>query len=185
MKTISSKNIIWKSSTALRLLIFFFENSTKEFYEKQVSNKTKISLGAVNKYLRELANEKFLILEMKGKMKFFRLNREGELVKKLKITYNLSLPIIKSLSNIGKKLGVKVYLYGSIARGEDIEDSDWDIFIIGNTKLENVEKELKTIRAKFNKKIKPMLFTENEWIKMKEKDPAFYERVEKDKIELK
>ncbi len=184
MKTLSSESIIWRSNTALKLLLFFFEHPTKEFYEKQVSTETKISLGAVNKYLRELANNGFLILETKGKMKFFKLNRENMVVKRLKIAYSLSLPVVRLLAEIGKKLGIKMYLYGSAARGEDVEDSDWDILVIGNVKLKNLEKEIRNIREKFDKKIKLMTFTSNEWIKMKEKDPAFYERVEKDRIGL-
>lgn len=185
MKTLSSKSIIWRSNTALRLLIFFLEHPTEEFYEKQVSGRAKISLGAANKHLKELANEQLLILETKGKMKFYKLNRENEIVKKLKVAYNFSLPVVKLLGDVGEKLGVKVYLYGSAARGEDTEDSDLDVLIIGRAKLEDVEKELKPVRGKFNKKIKIMLFTQNEWLKMREKDPALYERVEKDRIELK
>lgn len=185
MKTISPESILWRSNTALKLLLFFFEHATQEFYEKQVSSETKISLGAVNKYLRELASENFLNLETKGKMKFFKLNRENIIVKMLKIVYNLSSPIICSLTDIGEQFDIKIYLYGSAARGEDTEDSDWDLLMVGNVKLNEIEKELNSIRGKFNKKIKPMVFTPNEWLKMKEKDPAFYDRVEKDKIELK
>lgn len=185
MKTLSSKIIIWQSNTALKLLLFFFEHPTQEFYEKQVSSETKISLGAVNKYLRELASENFLNLETKGKMKFFKLNRGNIIVKMLKTAYNLSLPIVCSLTYLGERFNIKIYLYGSAARGEDIEDSDWDILVIGNVKLNEIEKELNSIRGKFNKKIKPMVFTPSEWLKMKEEDPAFYDRVEKDKIELK
>jgi len=184
MKTLSSESIIWGSNTALRLLLFFFWHPTKEFYEKQVSDDTKISLGAVNKYLKKLADECFLILETKGKMKFFKLNRGNMVVKQLKIAYSLSLPIADLLADAGKKLGVKMYLYGSVARGEDTEDSDWDILVVGNVKLNDVEKEIRGFREKFNKKIKLIVFKPNEWVKMKEKDPAFYERVEKDRIEL-
>lgn len=184
MKTISSKSIIWLSNTALKLLLFFLENPSREFYEKQVKDKTGLSLGATNKYLIELANENLLLLERRGKMKFFKLNRESIVVRHLKITYSLSLPVINSLRELGKKLGVKLYLYGSIARGEDVEDSDWDVLVLGDAKHEDLEKEILPIRRKFEKKIKLVTFKRNEWIKMAEKDPAFYERVEKDKIEL-
>ena len=102
MKTISSKSIIWQSNTALKLLLFFLENPTKELYEKQVKEKTGLSLGATNKYLIRLADENLLLLKRRGKMKFFKLNRENILVKQLKIAYNLSLPIIDSLKDYFK-----------------------------------------------------------------------------------
>jgi len=184
MKTTSYKSIIWQSNTALRLLLFFLENPGREFYEKQVKEKTGLSLGATNKYLAGLAEEDFLVLKRQGKMKFFKLNRESLIVKYLKIIHSLSLPVIASLRDLGKKLGAKLYLYGSVARGEDDEDSDLDVLVLGDVKLENLEKEILPIRKRFGKNIKLAIFKRNEWIKMAEKDPAFYERVEKDKIEL-
>ncbi len=184
MKTISSKSVIWESGTALRLLLFFLENPTQEFYEKQVKEKTELSLGAVNKYLDELSKENLLILKRRGRMKFLKLNRENTFVKHLKIAYNLSHPAIYKLTEFREKLKVRIYLYGSVARGEDVEDSDWDLLMIGNIKQREVEKELMLLRNEFNIQLKATVFTEDEWIKMSEKDPAFYERVERDKIEL-
>lgn len=183
MKTISFKSIIW-SSTALKLLTFFLENATQEFYEKQVKEKTKLSLGATNKYLKKLASENVLFLKKRGKMNFFQLNKGSPLIKHLKIAYNLSLPVVSLLKKVGKKLNVKLYLYGSVARGEDVEDSDWDLLVLGNKKLETLEKEIFEIRKKFRRRIKLTYFTRNEWINMSKKDPAFYEMVERDKIEL-
>lgn len=181
---IPSYKFLEKSSTRMKLLVFFLENPTKEFYESEVKKKTGLSLGAVNKYLKELASEKILLLNKRGKMNFYKLNRENSLVKHLKITHNLSLPVIESMRKLGKKLGLKIYLYGSVARGEDVEDSDWDFLILGNVKLQSIERDMKPIRRHSSKKIRMSIFTKNEWLKMSKKDPAFYERVNKDKIEI-
>jgi len=184
MKTISHANFFEKPSTRMKLVVFFLENPTREFYESEVRKKTGLSLGAVNKYLKELASEKILLLNKRGKMNFYMLNKENTLVKHLKITHNLSLPIIKAMKRLGKKLDLKIYLYGSVSRGEDVEDSDWDFLILGNIKSQLLEREMKPIRKHFSKKIKLSLFTKNEWLRMNKTDPAFYERVNKDKIEI-
>ncbi len=167
-----------------KLTAFFLENPSKEFYETEVRKKTGISTGAVNNYLKELKSEGILLLNKRGAMNFYRLNRDDVRVKKLKVAYSMSLPLVKHIKNMGKKLGIKAYVYGSVARGEDTENSDWDLLVIGNVKLDALEKELKPIRSGFGGRIKVSVFTAVDWARMKKSDPAFYERVEKDKIEL-
>ena len=182
MKTISSESIMWRNNTALKLLLFFIENPTKELYEKEVSTKTKTSLGATNKYLKILAEEGYLLREQRGKMNFYRLNRVN-VVRFLKISYNLSKPFVSELQKVGKKFGVKMFLYGSVARGEDDENSDIDILVLGKPRI-GLQKEISKIKDRYNVRLKLNVFSQMEWSKMHESDPAFYEWVEKDKIEL-
>lgn len=183
MKTNSPESIIWRSNIALKLLISFFGTS-REFYEKEVHEKTGISLGAVNKYMKLLERENLILLKKQGKMNFFKLNINNPVVKYLKITYSLSMPLIANLKNIGKKYGIRMYLYGSVSRGEDDENSDWDILVIGNVKTSSLEADLSPLRKESGKEIKLTIFTEKEWLNLPKSDPAFYERLEKDKIEL-
>ncbi len=183
MKTNSSESIIWKSNIAIKLLISFFTTG-KEYYEKEIHEKTGISQGAVNKYLKLLACENYLLLTKHGKMNFYRLNRDNPVVKHLKISYSLSQPLRYHLQAIAKQLELKIYLYGSVARGEDDENSDWDILIIGDAKTNELEAKLYPLRKESKKEIKLTIFTKREWLNLYKKDPAFYERLEKDRIEL-
>jgi predicted nucleotidyltransferase len=117
-------------------------------------------------------------------MNFFKLSREDPLVKRLKSAYNLSLQIVEKIRDIGKKMDVEIYLYGSTARGEDAEDSDWDILILGDLQRNEITEEFRKLRKLLNKEIKLLLYKKAEWSIVAKKDPAFYERVEKDKIRL-
>jgi predicted nucleotidyltransferase len=180
MKTIS----LGGSKVKTRILTFFLENPVQELYESEVRKRTGASLGATNRYLKELAMEEVLLFNKKGSMNFYRLNRKSAVVKKVKVVHTLSLPAIKALENLGKRLSVEVYVYGSAARGEDVEDSDLDILVIGKVKPDELEREMKPIRHKSTRQIRISLFTNQEWVKMRDKDPAFYERVDKDRIEL-
>ncbi len=183
MKTNSSESIIWESNIALKLLISFFTTG-RQYYEKEIHEKTGISQGATNKYLKLLACENYLLLTKHGKMNFFKLNRDNPVVKHLKISYSLSQPLMHHLETIAKQLGLKLYLYGSVARGEDDENSDWDILIIGDAKTNELEAKLYPLRKESKKEIKLTIFTKREWLNLHKKDPAFYERLEKDRIEL-
>ena len=172
------------SEIETKLLEFFFENSGKEFFEKEVRVQSKISAGATNKYLKSLTDKNLLLHRKIGRMNFYKLNKEDELVKQMKKTYTLSLPFMQKIKESAKEINMEIYLYGSCARGEDNEKSDVDLLVIGNIEPKESERFFSPIRKISKKPIKVSLFTKIEWLSMKKKDMAFFERVEKDKIRI-
>ena len=182
MKTVSFDSVIWKSSTAMKLLTHFMENPTREFYGKEIAERTDVSVGAAHNHLKKLSHTGLLKTRKKGRMTFYKLKKENEIIKKLKTAYNLSKPLNKKLKEVGKKLDVEIYLYGSVARGEDTKGSDWDLLVIGDVNSSRLQGELDSIET--DETLKPSLYSPEEWNRVEEEDPAFYERVEKDKIRL-
>lgn len=166
----------------MKLLTYFMENPTQEFYGKEISDKTGISTGAAHAHLKKLSREGLLKARAEGRMTFYQLERESEVVKHLKIAYNLSKPVVDKLKEIGKKLSVEIYLYGSVARGEDRKESDWDLLVIGNVESSKLEKNFGSIKTDEN--LNHTFYSRSEWNGMEESDPAFFERVEKDKIRV-
>ncbi|MBU4124555.1 MAG: nucleotidyltransferase domain-containing protein [Nanoarchaeota archaeon] len=181
MKTTSH---IWNNETAFKLVEVFLKNPTKEMYESEVRKMSGLSLGSANKYMKEIVKEDVVARTKRGKMNFYRLNRDSQIVKQIKKTYSLSLDMVKELILVGKNLSMKIYLFGSVARGEDTEDSDWDLLIISDKDINSVEPGIFRIKRKFGANLKYLMFKQSDWIKVSKNDPAFYERVEKDKIEL-
>ena len=179
------KSISWDAENKIENMPreFFFESSG-EFFESEIKKATKISLGSANSHLKALAKRGFLIHRKAGRMNFYRLDTENVIVKQMKKAYILSLPFVEKVKEAGEKLGLETYLYGSCARGEYTEKSDVDVLIIGNISLAEIEKHFSHIRKLSKRDIKISLFTRLDWISMSKKDPAFFERVEKDKIRI-
>ena len=84
--------------------------------------------------------------------------------------------------------GSKLWLYGSRARGEAREDSDWDLLVL----LDKPELELKdyalaypfhAMGADLGEYISPVIYAKKEW--EAQSFLPFYKNVERDKIELK
>ena len=123
-----------------KLMKFFFENAEKELYEKEVRKKAGVSAGAANKYLKVLGQKGLLLQEKKGRMNFYRLNREDILVKQIKKAHTLSLPFISKIKEVFVDGKIEISLYGSAARGEDTEKSDIDLLVIGNIEPVELEK---------------------------------------------
>ncbi len=166
------------------IMSFIFNNPTGEFYEKKIAEITKVSVGACKKKKKKLSEIEFLHVEKKGKMNFYRLNRENVLVKRLKIIFTLDGPLVNEVKKM-KGERTEISLYGSFARGEDVEDSDFDLLLIApREKQDEITTNLRKIGDRYKKKISIAYFTRDDWMKMSRNDPAFYERVEKDKIRL-
>ena len=80
-----------------------------------------------------------------------------------------------------RKFDCDIYLYGSLSRGEDVENSDVDLLVIGEANEPDIVKEIK---SKINRETKIQIFSRMEWSQLERRDRAFYERVERDKIKL-
>lgn len=101
---------------------------------------------------------------------------------------NEVLQIIRTTAKQIMPLGTRVILFGSQARGDAHEDSDWDILILlDKEKLENSDHDnysypLFELGWNINVQIHPMLYTTKDWLKRK--FSILYKNVEQEGIEL-
>lgn len=168
-------DLVFGNRICWRVLRFFLSNPVREFYEKEIQGKVAAARASVRKWLRALEDFGFISVTRRGRLKLYKLNRENPIVKQLKILSTMSWLVPKFEAFRGQG---ELYFYGSASRGEDFEDSDIDILVIGKDRA-----IIGKIRA-IDGRIKVSFFTPLEWAKMARGDPAFYERVEKDKIRL-
>lgn len=171
-----------ENRSVAKLLVFFLRQPTLQIHQQELRKKVKLAKATLIKWLNFLVKNEVLKLLKFGRAKVYFLNRESAIVKPLKLLDNLLL--LSDVKKLAAKHEVKAYLYGSAARGEDTEDSDIDTLIIGKIKKEQIIQEINNISNSIKRRIKVEIFSQQEWSQMAKKDPAFYERAEKDKIEL-
>lgn len=175
IRLLGNKNIV-------KIISFFIKNPTGEFSQTNIMKKIKIAKATLIKWLRLLTDEKILLMKRIGATNLYRLNNSSTFVKYLKILFTLSG--LEPLKELSKKYNIALYIYGSCARGENVEKSDIDLLIIGKADKGSIINDVKGTSEKINREIKPQIFSKQEWSLMARKDPAFYERVEKDKVQL-
>ena len=178
---VQSNELMGNRSLAI-LIDFFIFNDDNEFSQIKIKNKTKLAKATLTKWLNKLEKDNFIEFKKEGVSKLYKLKKDNLIVKYLKIINTILK--LKEIKLINKKYSIKIYLYGSAARGEDTKESDIDLLILGKIRKEDIIQDINNLSEKIGKKIKMEIFSLLEWSKIEKKDRAFYERVEKDKIEL-
>ena len=130
-----------------KLLKIFLFNPTEEFRLRELSRLSKISPPSVMAYLKEFEKEGLIKSFKKRGVPFYKSEIDGEKFREYK-----KISILFELNDSGltdflwDELSPKaIILYGSFAKGESLEESDIDLFIIGKEKkirLEEFEKKL-------------------------------------------
>ncbi len=139
----------------MRTAKIFFNEPLKSHYLIEISKKSGLAHTSTKENLKQL--KKLLIikefLEKRGKRNFpiFKANIESEEYKKYKRAYNFFQIEESGIANFlkSKLMPKSIVLFGSYSRGEDVEDSDIDIFI--ECKKENLN--LGSFERKLNRKI--------------------------------
>ncbi len=144
-----------QKSSMSRTAEVFFVNPTKKNYLMNISRIIGLAHTSVKKNLDKLIKLGLIIesVEKKGGRKFplYKANLDNKTFKKYKTIYNISSILeSKLIEFIEEKLMPKsIVLFGSYQRGEDIENSDIDIFI----ECKKEELEIISFEKKIGRKI--------------------------------
>jgi predicted nucleotidyltransferase len=159
----------------IKCVEFFLINPYKEVYIRELARKLKISPFAAKKYADTLVEEGLILEEKKANLRYLKANINNLFYKHLKISYSLRQLVKSGLIEFLKKNIANIssiVLFGSLAKGEDNEESDIDILIIGKQK----HLDLKEFENKLDKEISIHFFSWSEWNdKAKEDHPFYYE----------
>jgi predicted nucleotidyltransferase len=130
-----------------KVLKVFMDASLTEFGLRELSRLANLSPPSVLTYLKEFEKKELIVtLTKKGKpwYKAQRENKDFIFYKKLSVLYELNHSGL--IDYLWEHLAPKaIILYGSSAKGESIEGSDIDLFIIGKEKkiiLDTYQKKL-------------------------------------------
>ena len=120
--------------SAIKIIVFFLRHPTIQIYQHELKKRVKLAKATLIKWLKILAGFNILKVIKFGRVKVYSLNRAVNLVRYLKLLDTLLL--LSNIPKISVEHNFKIYLYGSAARGEDVEESDIDILIMGKVKKE-------------------------------------------------
>lgn len=145
--------ILFFKESIFRVAELIFNYPNKTFHIRELTRETKFSTTAVTKAIQELENYKIITIEKTLLTTNIKADLESEAYRFYKLVFNLyrleRYNIIDNLNEMYRPESIT--LFGSFARGEDIENSDIDILIITQKKPESIN--LETWEKEFNRKI--------------------------------
>lgn len=167
-------NQVFAATNTMKILFFLLSPPDEELFDREISRRTGISPAGTNLALRELAEAGLLERIERGRMKFYRLIPRDPLLRHLKIVRSLAL--LHDLAEGLKPHALRIVLFGSASRGEDTLASDIDLFLLARER-----KDVMKIIADsdLSEKLKPAIFTPQEWAGTREMNLVFAEEVEK------
>lgn len=164
---ISKIDKLFGSRTRVLILSKLVMNSNRSLYIRQLSKELGLTFSVVYKEVENLKDLSLVTEERKGKLRLFTINKDSviydELRKLLLKTTALGQQLKPSLPELKK--AKYALIYGSIARGEELQTSDIDLLIIGDIAEENLIAGIRKIEEEIGREINYILWSEKEFQK--------------------
>ncbi|MEA2113103.1 MAG: nucleotidyltransferase domain-containing protein [Patescibacteria group bacterium] len=142
---------------------------------QEIKKASQLSKAAVYLILDKLFKLNLLERDQKGKTYLYRVSSAFPILcvlSQFKVLNNLInlLPLLKKLIPVSQK----IILFGSASRGEDLKNSDIDIFVVAHN-IQEVNKLVKKHSA--DRKIQLITRAPIDYIKLEQTAPAFYNEI--------
>ena len=134
-------------------------NPFEKFYQREISRLTDVSVGFVNRILKNFEEFELVVKEKRGRTILYKYNLDNPLAREIKKTFNLVE--IDGLGKDLRKISKKVILFGSCADGTDTKDSDIDILIISDDRM----KAREIIKSYSGRRVSPIILNFGEFLK--------------------
>ncbi len=121
-----------------RIKEYFFLNPTVKLRVRQIERELKLPLPSVIRYTKELEKEGILKKEETSGAVFFSSDRTSKYFLLEKRLFNIKLLFESGLMDfiIKEYSNPVIIVFGSYSKGEDIENSDIDLYIQSSSKKE-------------------------------------------------
>ena len=141
-----------------KIKVHFFMNPTAKLRVRQIERELRLPLPSVIRYCKELEGEEILKKETISGVSTYSADRASKKFLIAKRLFNIKLIFESGLLDylIKEYFNPVIVLFGSYSKGEDIEDSDIDLYVETpkkqDFKLEKFEKIIKRNIQVFNYK---------------------------------
>ena len=171
------KNLLIKT-THQKVLSFFLAHPTQRFYGLEISKKIGISIGQTSKVLNDLLKAGVVEKEPRGKTELYHSIGDSHVLRIYKVL-NTLISIDLLVAEL-KEVSRRIILFGSCAKGINIEESDLDLFIVSsNEKVLDIIAQYPLAEHCGFSDIKAIIKKPAEWAILEEKDPVFFNELQK------
>lgn len=166
------------------LLRLFYTNPERSFYMQEIGKIVGKKPGVFQRTLNGLVEEGLVVSEYRVNARFFQANRKHPLYPEMRKIISKTAGVEGTLRELfGRLKQVKLaVLYGSFAKAKERKDSDVDLLVVGNPRVEDrLMKETPKLEKELQREINYKLYSESEYRDKRAKRDPFLEEVMADK----
>jgi predicted nucleotidyltransferase len=166
MGTASTLSDILFGRTRGAVLRALYGHVEESFYLRQLARRTEITLGAVQRELRQLVEAGLVTRETVGHQTFYRANQKSPVFDEMRSlvakTVGVHDVLLKALRPLEEKISL-AFVYGSTARSKENNQSDVDLMVVGRVHFADVIEHLAEAQKALNREINPTVYSTREF----------------------
>lgn len=149
------------------LLAVLYGHVGESFYLRQLARRTSITLGAVQRELRQLVDAGLVNRKIVGSQTFFSANQASPVFEEMRSlvakTIGVHDVLLEALRPLEKKINL-AFVYGSTAQSRENTESDVDLMIVGRVHFGDVIDHLAEAQKTLNREINPTVYSTREFL---------------------
>jgi len=161
----------------------------KWWYLTDLAKHLGVPPSSLQRELPSLVNSDLLISRKDGNRIYYKINPDCPIVEELQSIFVKTSGIADVIKSCLKKFSAKIeiaFVYGSVARMEELSTSDVDLMIIGDVVLPELVTSLKRAEKTLGREVNPTIYPSQEFLQRSRKGNSFINTVLSDgKIFLK
>jgi predicted nucleotidyltransferase len=152
--------------TKRSVLALLYGHADEAFYLRQITRAVGMGHGAVQRELKQLTESGVLTRSVHGNQVYFQANRQCPIFEELRRLMVKTAGAAEVLRDALAPLRDKIeaaFVYGSLARGEEVARSDVDVMVVGNATFDEVLQALGPVEEQLGRETNPTVYSANEF----------------------
>ena len=166
--------------TRQAVLSVFLLRPDKWWYLTELANHLKVTPSSLQRELASLVAGDLLVSRKDGNRVYYTVNEQCPIVEELQVllvkTVGIADVIRASLKKFSDKIEI-AFIYGSVARAEELSTSDVDLMIVGKVRLSDLVSNLRKAEKRLGREINPTIYSAKEFSQRLKDEDAFIKTV--------
>lgn len=148
------------------VLAVLYGHAGESYYLRQLARMTGITLGPVQRELRQLVYAGLVTKRIQGTQTLFTANASSPIFAEMRSivakTVGMHDVLLTALSPLKSKIDL-AFVYGSVARSGETAQSDIDLMVVGTARFADVVERIADAQKTLNREINPTVYTAKEF----------------------